>query len=130
MVSFLPLMVPSRGEVGFSAPGIRQRSPQEVITMKTGLLVRIEAEPEYADQVEAALRGAQELAEQERLTVTWFAFRQDATTFGVFDTFHDEQGRQSHLQGPIAAALGEMAQTMLSSTPVVTQVDLLGVKVP
>ena len=98
--------------------------------MKIGLLVRIEAKPEYADQVEAALRGAQELAEQERHTVTWFAFRQDATTFGVFDTFNDEQARQSHLQGPIAVALGEMAQTMLSSAPVITPVDLLGVKVP
>jgi quinol monooxygenase YgiN len=98
--------------------------------MKVGLLVRIEAKPEYADQVEAMLRGAQELAEQERGTVAWFAFRQDATTFGVFDTFDDEQGRQGHMQGPIAAALGQAAQTMLSSPPVISQVDLLGVKVP
>jgi quinol monooxygenase YgiN len=97
--------------------------------MKVGLLVRIEAKPEYADQVEAMLRGAQELAEQERGTVAWFAFRQDATTFGVFDTFDDEQARQAHLQGPIAVALGEMAQTMLSAAPVIAPVDLLGVKV-
>ena len=98
--------------------------------MNIGLLVRIEAKPEYADQVEAALRGAQELAEKEPDTVTWFSFRQDATTFGVFDTFDDEQGRRTHLQGPIAAALGEMAPTMFSSAPVITPVDLLGVKVP
>ena len=98
--------------------------------MKIGLLVRIEAKPEYASQVEAMLRSAQELAEQEQSTLDWFAFRQDATTFGVFDTFNDEQGRQSHLEGPIAAALGEIAGTMLSSAPVISQVDLLGVKVP
>jgi quinol monooxygenase YgiN len=98
--------------------------------MKIGLLVRIEAKPEYADKVEALLRGAQELAEQEQGTVSWFAFRQDATTFGVFDTFNDEQGRQQHLEGPIAAALGQIAQTMLSSAPVIAPVDLLGVKVP
>jgi quinol monooxygenase YgiN len=97
--------------------------------MKIGLLVRIEAKPEYADQVEAALHGAQELAEQEQYTVAWFAFRQDATTFGVFETFNDEQARLSHRQGPIAVALGEIAQTMLSSAPVITPVDLLGVKV-
>ena len=97
--------------------------------MKIGLLVRIEAKPEYADQVESALRGAQELAEQERGTVTWFSFRQDATTFGVFDTFDDERARQAHLQGPIAVALGELAQTMLSAPPVIAPVDLLGVKV-
>ncbi|HEY4021219.1 MAG TPA: antibiotic biosynthesis monooxygenase [Pseudonocardiaceae bacterium] len=98
--------------------------------MKIGLLVRIEAKPEYADQVDAALRGAQELAEQEQGTVAWFAFRQDATTFGVFDTFNDESGRKAHLEGPIAAALGQMAQTMLSSAPVISPVDVLGVKVP
>ena len=98
--------------------------------MKIGLLVRIEARPEYADRVEATLRGAQELAEQEPGTVAWFAFRQDATTFGIFDTFDDDPARLSHLQGQIAAALGDIAPTMLSSAPVITPVDLLGVKVP
>ncbi|WP_432920886.1 putative quinol monooxygenase [Streptomyces sp. CA-106131] len=97
--------------------------------MKIGLLVRIEAKPEYADEVEAALRGAQGLAEQEQGTVTWFAFRQDATTFGVFDTFNDEQGRQAHLEGQIAAALGDIAGTKLSAAPVIAPVDVLGAKV-
>lgn len=97
--------------------------------MKVGLLVRIEAKPEYADEVEEMLRGAQGLAEQEQGTVTWFAFRENATTFGVFDTFEDEQGRKAHLAGRIAAALGEAAQTMLSAPPVITSVDVLGAKV-
>jgi quinol monooxygenase YgiN len=97
--------------------------------MKVGLLVRIEAKPEYADEVAAMLRGAQESAEREQGTVTWFAFRENATTFGVFDTFEDEQGRQAHLNGPIAAALGEAAKTKLSVPPVVAPIDLLGVKV-
>jgi quinol monooxygenase YgiN len=97
--------------------------------MKVGLLVRIEAKPEYADEVAAMLRGAQRLAEQENGTVTWFAFRENATTFGVFDTFDDEQGRQAHLAGQIAAALGEAAQTKLSVPPVIAPVDLLGVKI-
>ena len=97
--------------------------------MKVGLLVRIEAKPEYADEVEAMLRGAQELAEQEQGTVAWFAFRESATTFGVFDTFEDEQGRQAHLSGRIAAALGEAARTKLSTPPVIARIDLLGTKV-
>jgi quinol monooxygenase YgiN len=97
--------------------------------MKVGLLVRIEAKLEYADEVAAMLRGAQELAEQEQGTVTWFAFRENATTFGVCDTFDDEQGRQAHLSGPIAAALGEAAKTKLSAPPVIAPVDLLGSKV-
>jgi quinol monooxygenase YgiN len=98
--------------------------------MKVGLLVRIEAKAEYADDIEATLRGAQELADHEPGTVTWFAFRENATTFGVFDTFDDEQGRQAHLAGRIAAALGEAAQTKLSAPPVIASVDLLGSKVP
>ena len=97
--------------------------------MKVGLLVRIEAKPEHADEVGALLRGAQELAELEQGTVTWFAFRENATTFGVFDTFEDEQGRQAHLTGRIAAALGEVAETKLSAPPVIAPVDLLGAKV-
>ena len=82
--------------------------------------------------MEALLRGAQELAEQEQGNVTWFAFREGATIFGVFDTFdtfEGEQGCQAHLTGRIAAALGEAAQTKLSAPPVIAPVDLLGVKV-
>ncbi len=98
--------------------------------MKFGLLARIEVKPEYTDQVEAMLRHAVELAEKEQRTAAWFSFRLDATTFGVFDTFDDEQGREEHLQGKIAAALMDAAETMLSSAPVIEPVDLLGVKVP
>jgi quinol monooxygenase YgiN len=97
--------------------------------MKIGLLARIEAKPEFADEVEKALRGAQELAFAEPETVTWFSFRQSDTVFGVFDTFDDEHGRQAHLAGPIAAALGELAKSKLASPPVITEIDLLGVKV-
>ena len=97
--------------------------------MKVGLLVRIEAKPEHADEVAAMLHAAQELAEREQGTAAWFAFRENATTFGVFDTFEDEQGRQAHLAGQIAAALGEAAKTKLSAPPVIKPVDLLGTKV-
>ncbi|MEU6370072.1 antibiotic biosynthesis monooxygenase [Streptomyces sp. NPDC046931] len=97
---------------------------------KLGLLARIEAKPEYAEKVEALLRDALQLAQQEDHTVSWFAFRLSATTFGVFDTFHDEQGRQGHLQGRIAAALMDAAQTMLSEAPDIRPVDLLAVKLP
>jgi hypothetical protein len=47
----------------------------------------------------------------------------------LFDAFEDEQGRQAHLTGQIAAALGEAAQTRLSVPPVIVSVDLLGAKV-
>jgi hypothetical protein len=97
---------------------------------KIGLLAGIEAKPEFADLVDSVPRGAQQLVDQEQGTVTWCAFRQSATVFGVFDTFDDEQGRMAHLQGQVAAALGEIAQAMLVSAPVIGEVDLLGVKIP
>ncbi|MDH6576859.1 antibiotic biosynthesis monooxygenase [Kitasatospora sp. MAP5-34] len=97
---------------------------------KIGLLVRIEAKSEYADQVEALLQGALELARAEELTVTWFAFKESPTVFGVFDTFEDEEGRSAHLNGPIAAALGQIAPTMLAADPDMRTTEILAVKLP
>ncbi|MFE0513963.1 putative quinol monooxygenase [Streptomyces sp. NPDC058964] len=97
---------------------------------KLGLLARIEAKPEYAEQVGALLRDALKLAREEEHTVTWYAFQQGPTTFGVFDTFDDEQGRQAHLEGRIAAALMEAAGTMLSEAPDIRPVDVLAAKLP
>ncbi|MGI5402661.1 putative quinol monooxygenase [Streptomyces sp. CA-135486] len=98
--------------------------------MNIGLLARIEAKPEYADKVEGLLSDALQLAREEEHTVTWFAFRESATVFGVFDTFENEEGRTGHLRGRIAAALMEAAETMLSTAPDIRPVDLLAVKLP
>ncbi|MFE6049141.1 putative quinol monooxygenase [Kitasatospora sp. NPDC056446] len=93
-----------------------------------GLLARIEARPEYADEVEKLLRGALEAARAEERTVTWFAFREGPAVFGIFDTFADEAGRTAHLNGAIAAALMDAAPTMLASPPDIRPVDILAVK--
>ena len=70
------------------------------------------------------------LANAESGTTSWFALRFGPSTFGVFDTFADEAGRQAHLNGPIAAALMANAAALLSSPPKIEQVDLLAVKLP
>ncbi|MFD0530661.1 putative quinol monooxygenase [Kitasatospora arboriphila] len=74
-----------------------------------GLLARIEAKPEHAEEVAELLLGALPMAVEEVDTRTWFAFRESETVFGIFDTFDDAQGREYHLQGRIAAALMEAA---------------------
>ncbi|MEY9969477.1 quinol monooxygenase YgiN [Streptacidiphilus sp. MAP12-16] len=103
----------------------------ERIMSKIGLLARIEAKPEYADQVEALLQGALDLARAEELTLTWFAFKESPTVFGVFDTFEDEQGRTAHLNGKIAAALMQIAPTMLAvDSPDIRTTDILATKLP
>jgi quinol monooxygenase YgiN len=97
--------------------------------MKLGLLARIEARPEHAEEVATMLAEATKVAEQEGYTVTWYAYRLDETTFGVFDTFADESGRSAHLHGKIAAALGDAAQTNKLVAPAdIRPVDLIGVK--
>jgi quinol monooxygenase YgiN len=90
-----------------------------------GLLVRLEAKPEKAEDVATFLAGALDLVREETGTVTWFAIRLGPTTFGIFDTFRDEGGRQAHLAGQVAAALMENAPALLSEDPVIEEVEVL-----
>ncbi|MEY9845576.1 putative quinol monooxygenase [Streptacidiphilus sp. MAP5-3] len=95
------------------------------MTSRLGLLARIDARPEHADKVEQLLTDAVDLARQESGTVTWFAFRLGPAAFGIFDTFADEQGRDDHLSGPIAAALGDAAPSLLATPPHIDRIDIL-----
>ena len=90
-----------------------------------GLLVRLEAKPERADEVATFLAGALDLVREEPETQTWFAIRLGPTTFGIYDTFADDSGRQAHLSGRVAAALMENAPALLAQDPVIERVDVL-----
>ncbi|MEP6940704.1 MAG: antibiotic biosynthesis monooxygenase [Rudaea sp.] len=95
---------------------------------KFGLLARLQAKPGKEKEVEALLIGALPLAEQEAGTRTWYAFRLDASTFGIFDTFDDETGREAHLAGQIAQALMAKADELLAVPPQIDKIDLLATK--
>ncbi|WP_370088516.1 antibiotic biosynthesis monooxygenase [Streptacidiphilus sp. MAP12-16] len=72
-----------------------------------------------------------EVPREEELTLTWFAFKESPTVFGVFDTFQDEQGRTAHLNGKIAAAPMQIAPTMLAvDSPDIRTTDILATKLP
>ncbi len=96
--------------------------------VKLALLVRLEAKPGKEEEVAEFLRSALPLAQGEPGTVSWFAFRIGASTFGIFDTFNDEAGRQTHLSGPIAAALMAKAPELLAKPPIIEKLDLLAAK--
>jgi quinol monooxygenase YgiN len=98
--------------------------------VKLALLARLEAKPGKEEAVATFLSGALPLAEAEPATTTWFALRLGPTTFGIFDTFPDENGRQAHLSGPIATALMAKASELLSAPPVIERVDILAAKLP
>lgn len=94
------------------------------------LQARLQAKPEKADDVAEFLESALPMAEDEEGTTTWFALRLDETTFGIFDTFPDEEARQAHLDGEIAAALMENADELLEEDPQIDQIDVLAAKHP
>jgi quinol monooxygenase YgiN len=92
------------------------------------LLVRLEAKPGKENEVAAFLKQGLELANQEATTPIWFALRLGPSTFAIFDAFRDEEGRQNHLNGPIAKALMAQAPNLLASPPVIERVEVLGAK--
>jgi quinol monooxygenase YgiN len=96
--------------------------------VKTALLVRLEAKPGKEAQVEAFLKSGLALVQQEPGTTVWFALRMGPTTFGIYDAFPDEAGRQAHLSGQVAAALMAKAPELLAQPPAIEKVDVLAAK--
>ena len=95
-----------------------------------GLFVRLEAKPGKEEDVAAFLKQGLQLAQQEATTPLWFALRLSKGTFAIFDAFNNEAGRQTHLNGPIAKALMAQAPNLLSASPTIEPLDVLGAKLP
>jgi quinol monooxygenase YgiN len=94
------------------------------------LYVRLEAKPGKQAEVERFLQSAVPLVESEDATTAWFAIRMGAATFGIFDAFPDESGREAHLSGRVAAALMEKAPELLAEQPRIEKIDVLAAKLP
>jgi len=92
------------------------------------LLVRLEAKPGKEQEVAAFIQSALPLAQAETGTIRWYALQIGPSTFGIFDTFADEAGREAHLGGEIAKALMAKAPELLATNPVIEKVSLLAVK--
>jgi quinol monooxygenase YgiN len=98
--------------------------------VNVALLVRLEAKPGKEAEVESFLKGGLAIVEEEPATIAWFAIRLGPSTFGIFDAFPDDAGRQAHLTGRVAAALMAKAADLLSQPPVIEKVDVLAAKLP
>jgi len=98
--------------------------------LKVALFARLEAKAGKENEVAKFLETGLTLANQEATTPLWFALRLGPTTFGVFDAFTDEGGRQAHLNGPIAKALMAKAPELLAKPPAIEPIDVLGAKLP
>jgi quinol monooxygenase YgiN len=96
--------------------------------VKLAILARLEAKPGKEKEVSDFISGALALAQQEPGTIHWFALKLGPSTFGIFDTFEQQEGREAHLNGPIAKSLMAKAGELLSQPPTLEMVDLLAVK--
>jgi quinol monooxygenase YgiN len=92
-----------------------------------GILAILEAKPEKAAELGELLAGALQLAQAEPGTVSWYALKLSDTKFAIFDTFADEDGRQAHLGGEIAKALGTIGD-MLVGAPDLSFAEILAAK--
>ena len=63
--------------------------------------------------------------EREPATVALFALRLGPSTFGIFNAFPDEAGRQAHIGGDAAVGLSALAAEALASPPSIEAVDVL-----
>jgi quinol monooxygenase YgiN len=93
-----------------------------------GILATLTAKPGKEEELAEFLRGALPLAEGEEDTTAWFAVKIDESRYGIFDVFPSEDGRQAHLNGPIATALLGRADELLSEPPDIRPVDVLAAK--
>lgn len=94
------------------------------------LYVQLEAQPGKEQQLADFLTNARSLVEAEAATTAWFAMRMGPTTFGIFDAFTDERGREAHLVGEVAKALMAKAPELLANTPQIHKIDVLADKLP
>jgi quinol monooxygenase YgiN len=90
-----------------------------------GLLVTLKVRQGKEADVEAFLKSAEPIARDEKGTLKWYAIRLGPGKFGIFDTFANEGGRDAHLTGEIAKALGARANELFAATPQIEKVEIL-----
>lgn len=98
--------------------------------VRVALFVRLEAKPGKEAEVESFLNSGLSLVEEEPDTIAWFAIRFGPSTFGIFDAFPNEEGRQAHLAGKVAEALKERGDEQFAEPPNIEKVDVLVAKLP
>jgi quinol monooxygenase YgiN len=95
--------------------------------VKVGLFVRLEAAPGREADLATFLRNGLDLVQQEPETTVWYALQLGSSTFGIFDAFEDESGREAHLNGAVAQGLSDNAD-LFAEPPAIEQVDVLAAK--
>jgi quinol monooxygenase YgiN len=96
--------------------------------VKLAFFARFQAKPGKEEAVAKFLEKALDMVNNEPTTINWYALKLSPNTFGVFDTFNNEDGRKRHLNGPVGQALMAAAPELFTSPPSIEPVELLGLK--
>ena len=91
-----------------------------------GLLVTLEAQPGKEAEVERFLDAGLTLVQQEPATTAWFGIRLGPSSYGIFDVFPDEAGREAHLQSQVAQALGVLQEMVRHGVRVPDEFAIVG----
>jgi quinol monooxygenase YgiN len=110
------------------APQASQFVERRQSMVKVGLFVLLRAKAGKEAAEEQLLKAGLAIVQEEAGTPLWFALRLDASTFGIFDAFADENARRAHLAGRLAAVLMAKAGELLAEPPKIDQVDILAEK--
>jgi quinol monooxygenase YgiN len=98
--------------------------------VNVALFVRLEAKPGKEVEVEQFLRAGLAIVQEEAATRAWFALRMGPSSFGIFDAFPDEAGREAHLSGRVAKALTAQASELFAQPPQIEKIDVIAAKLP
>jgi len=69
------------------------------------------------------------MVQEEPKTTAWFGIQLGPSTFGIFDVFPDEEGREAHLSGRVAAALMDNVGELFQE-PTIERIDVIAFKLP
>jgi quinol monooxygenase YgiN len=98
------------------------------MAVTVGVLALLEAKPDKGADLAAFVESGRAIAAAEKGTVTWYGFKLGDLTYGIFDTFENEDARTAHLGGEIPRALAQLGPDLLANDPEIRMVEMLAVK--
>ncbi len=94
-------------------------------TVAKALHIHLEAKRGQEEEVASLLREIHACVEREPATGPWYGVRYTHSTFGIFEAFPDDAGRQAHLTGQGARILMERSNELLAAPARIDKLDVL-----
>ena len=89
-----------------------------------GIMISLKAKAEQTEVVAKFLEDAVENVIKDDQVLTWYSYRIDKDTFGIFVTFNDEDGRGTHLNGLLDKVFKNKSEELLLQSPEITKIDI------